>query len=608
MWADTETDVDYINFNGLAESLVECVMSTGDRPVCIGVSGAWGTGKSSMLKLTRAAIISDEKNVDKYIFVEFNAWLFQGFDDARASLMETIAEAISKQVSADETLSKKASALIRRMNWFRVAKLTAGAAASVALGIPLIGPIGDILTHAQSAMTDGASKENVDGAIKAGSEVAEGILHEKIESPPQEIHKIRTAFENLLEQSGRRLVVFIDDLDRCLPETAISTLEAIRLFMFVKHTSFIVAADTDMIKDAVRKHFDGMGEKYVTNYFDKLIQISIPVPSLGPVESKAYMMNLFAESSSLNSSIKESIRQHIKKSLEDSWKGSRLTPDDIAKQVPGLPPELLNNFRIAEQLAFVMSNQSAIDGNPRLIKRLLNTISLRQSIARRHAIPVREEILAKMLLLERWASNSFSATCRESANAPNGRSASIGFMESGEHDKCASGATDWKTDFMVRWSAMQPALAEVDLRPYVHLSKDRAIPIMGSIPLSGEASDILDAILTSPTDSKAMTARLRALSNSDFSMIADAVLHKFEDIPEWGANGELEALVILAGLNELVSIKVIGFFQGRPGGSLKAGLVPKLIQNQWGKILLAKIKEKNDISAPLRAAISKAGI
>lgn len=66
------------------------------------------------------------------------------------------------------------------------------------------------------------------------------------------------------------LVVLIDDLDRCLPETTISTLEAIRLFLFLKNTAFVIAADNDMIKHAVRRHFEGVEDDLlVTNYFDK---------------------------------------------------------------------------------------------------------------------------------------------------------------------------------------------------------------------------------------------------------------------------------------------------------------------------------------------------
>ncbi|MCG4274512.1 KAP family NTPase [Acetobacter senegalensis] len=91
-------------------------------------------------------------------------------------------------------------------------------------------------------------------------------------------------------------MVLIDDLDRCLPETTISTLEAIRLFLFLKNTAFVIAADNDMIKHAVRRHFEGVPDDLlVTNYFDKLIQVPIRVPPLGTQEVRAYMMLLFVE-------------------------------------------------------------------------------------------------------------------------------------------------------------------------------------------------------------------------------------------------------------------------------------------------------------------------
>ena len=61
---------------------------------------------------------------------------------------------------------------------------------------------------------------------------------------PDEINAFRKAFDDLLDKADvKQLVVLIDDLDRCLPDTAIETLEAIRLFVFTSHTAFIVAAD-----------------------------------------------------------------------------------------------------------------------------------------------------------------------------------------------------------------------------------------------------------------------------------------------------------------------------------------------------------------------------
>jgi predicted KAP-like P-loop ATPase len=75
----------------------------------------------------------------------------------------------------------------------------------------------------------------------------------------------------------------VDDLDRCLPQTAISTLESIRLLLFLKRSAFVVAADNEFIRGAVRVHFAGTGisDEVATNYFDKLIQVPLHVPRLG---------------------------------------------------------------------------------------------------------------------------------------------------------------------------------------------------------------------------------------------------------------------------------------------------------------------------------------
>ena len=59
---------------------------------------------------------------------------------------------------------------------------------------------------------------------------------------------------------GVKLIVLIDDLDRCLPPTTISTLEAIRLFLFLQNTAFVIAADDTMIKHSVRSHFEGVDD------------------------------------------------------------------------------------------------------------------------------------------------------------------------------------------------------------------------------------------------------------------------------------------------------------------------------------------------------------
>ena len=107
----------------------------------------------------------------------------------------------------------------------------------------------------------------------------------------------RQKFEEILGQLRVKLVVLVDDLDRCLPETAISTLEAMRLLLFVKRTAFIIAADEQMIRNGVRAYFNRVEllDGLVTSYFDKLIQVPIKIPHLGIAEVKVYIVLLFME-------------------------------------------------------------------------------------------------------------------------------------------------------------------------------------------------------------------------------------------------------------------------------------------------------------------------
>jgi len=140
VWADTETNIDYINFSTVADSVVELIEQAQGKPLSIGVSGAWGVGKSSLVMLTREALERREREQalaagikegdfkSKYIFVSFNAWLYQGYDDARAALMEAIAVELAKVAEERNTGIKKTQDFLSRIDWFRLASMTAGSA------------------------------------------------------------------------------------------------------------------------------------------------------------------------------------------------------------------------------------------------------------------------------------------------------------------------------------------------------------------------------------------------------------------------------------------------------------------------------------------------
>ena len=75
MWPDNETEKDFLNFSGVAGTVAEIITQATGRPTSIGISGSWGAGKSSMIKLVRAALAEkDQNDPEQFIYVEFNAW------------------------------------------------------------------------------------------------------------------------------------------------------------------------------------------------------------------------------------------------------------------------------------------------------------------------------------------------------------------------------------------------------------------------------------------------------------------------------------------------------------------------------------------------------
>ena len=125
MWPDNETERDFLNFSGVADTVAEIIVQARGRPISIGVSGAWGIGKSSMIKLRDPPQRPRKEGERDFVFVEFNAWLYQGYDDARAALMDVIAHEARRRSRNPRSAIDKVKSLGRRIKWLRAAKLAA---------------------------------------------------------------------------------------------------------------------------------------------------------------------------------------------------------------------------------------------------------------------------------------------------------------------------------------------------------------------------------------------------------------------------------------------------------------------------------------------------
>lgn len=249
MWADRESETDYLNFEEVSKMTVDILTMPGMLPISLGIFGNWGTGKSSLLKLIEKELKNLNASDNGYIIVNFDAWLYQGYDDARISILEVIATELNEAAKGNETLLKKAKGLLARINIFRVLGLAAEGLA-LTHGVPTGGLLargigsGQKLFNSITGETQ-LTQENYQDLTKEvqeGKDVASGLLKDVSNiTPPQQISAFRKDYSEVLAGLKRPLIVIIDNLDRCLPSNTIHTLEAIRLFLFLPNTAFIIA-------------------------------------------------------------------------------------------------------------------------------------------------------------------------------------------------------------------------------------------------------------------------------------------------------------------------------------------------------------------------------
>jgi predicted KAP-like P-loop ATPase len=181
MWRDSESEQDFLNFTEIADQIATLATNPALLPISIGVFGTWGTGKSTVLKLVEA-LLPKPKDGDEEthnpIIVKFDAWMYQGFDDARTALMEVVASKLLTIAQEKKTLVEKAKEFPGRVNYFRGLAMVANFGIGMALGIPP-----GLLTRAGAAVSSafaGNVTEDQYGELKKDAVEAKKGLTELI--------------------------------------------------------------------------------------------------------------------------------------------------------------------------------------------------------------------------------------------------------------------------------------------------------------------------------------------------------------------------------------------------------------------------------------------
>lgn len=601
MWNDQETAVDLLGHRTLAKAITELIHEDRLAPLTIGIFGDWGAGKSSVLSM----VCTELSKNDRVCCITFNGWLFQGYEDAKSALMEAIVTELQALQPWNEQLKTKAVSLLRHINWLKLAKRGGTEIAWLAsTGVPSPTTFMEVVDRVKEHVnkpSEGSEQE--DGK----KEELKEFLNEKVaqeNSVAKEIHSFRKGFEELLETAKvDRLVILIDDLDRCMPKTAIETLEAMKLFFFAKGTVFVLAADEEMIVNAVRQEFptlaQGAGQMdYTRNYLEKLIQVPFRIPPMGKAESRTYITLLLAEYALQDQpEAFEKILDKAAETFERPWLGKRLDADRIAEALGKLPDSLKQPLLLADRITNPLTE--ILKGNPRQLKRFLNTLLLRRRVATAQGIGdlVHEDVLAKLMLLERFSETTFKDLAQRVAQSPDGgRVDAIKALESsaregaGSKRKAGKGGSpppaeptpvpsEWAgNEWLISWARMEPALGEVDLRPYIYISRERSPGFVAESGL-GERLEELARKLTSGSEvyHTGVKPELRELSSDEARKLFAHLIRLAREAPDWKARIPLpvEGLRTLCSAQTTLGFEdeLLNLFEGMPATALGAWAV-----------------------------------
>lgn len=523
LWSDEPTGRDLLSFLAVAETVADAVLDDLLDPIALGLSGSWGAGKTSVLELVKQEVERRaEADATRVLVVSTQPWSYDPAVGPKESLIAEVLEALKGEIdtSAGDHAQNLLLKLTKRVKWAKALKMAA--LTSITLQLPKVEDVLDLI--------------NEDPAEGETEPTERGLAH------------FREEFAELLASDGlqqvSRVVVLVDDLDRCLPETVVETLEAIRLFLSAKGMSFVIAADEARVADAIQKRLGtpgderGQGETPAELYLHKIVQTTIPIPALSQFDTQAYLLLLLAEAKLEAATFEALVASTADLRLQAGSLDDLQIPHDV---------DLAEERATASRLTPLLYEK--FHGNPRRIKRFLNDLHVRQSVASRRGITLASDAVAKLMMLERLLEDDFKTVLgwlahtelRDQLDALDRAANEAASTEPAEVDDAAEkvAASNKKqgapkataeapapdeapfSDSLIRWAKLPPKLDASDIGGYLYLAASFAGIELVSNALPERLRDIASALIsTVQVDRNAVTDdALRAVKPADARLL-----------------------------------------------------------------------------------------
>ncbi|MGG6229353.1 KAP family P-loop NTPase fold protein [Tenacibaculum sp. SDUM215027] len=586
MWSDNDTEIDFLDFSYLIQGTKNIIYNDELLPCTIGIYGDWGGGKSSLMRMIEADI-KEDKGI---LSIKFNGWLFEGYDDAKSVLLTTIVEKIISNQKLNSKAKNLAKKLFHQIDWMKLAKK----ASAHGLAYLATGGIGNAMLLAKEGIDFSGTElgetikdinfDNYDAVVESIEDTTKQgkkLLTRGIRDFHQDLGKL------IKESKYEKIVVFIDDLDRCTSDTIISTLEAIKLFLYAENSIFVISAYEKLINYAVRKRFPeipGEAKEVGRDYLEKLIQFPIRIPQMNTLEIETYINLLFTKLYLEDDGHFFTLLDNLKKNEQGTINSSSLTHKNISNYLETVPSELNNALILSSQITPILTN--GLNGNPRQCKRFLNMLLMRKEMAKNKNIDLKIRLLAKVMLLEYFRPEHFTSLSEINTGDKEKKtkfdSFEKEFIKNSESIKesTSNEFESWSNDpWLENWLKIEPSLNSEDLIPYFFFSRDnlRAQPIQAQ-RLSPQAQEIFMLLVSG---SKAKLSKgiqeMIKLGQGDSANILSAISDKIRSSDTKSIINNLltTQCKICEVKTELIS-EYFEFLQRLPEGKIPIQLVPAL--------------------------------
>jgi KAP family P-loop domain len=351
---DSPTTEPALGYRGVGQAFAS-IISQSEPRFAIGIFGGWGSGKTTLMDAIRAALVEDS-----LVSVAFNAWRFEREPQILVPLLDTIRSAlVAWSESRDRNTREKIRSIANRIG--RVVRaLATGLSAEV--GLPGAAKVSYDVGTALDALSAPGEPESAQSLYVAA------------------FQELERAFAEFRTGGVRRVVVFVDDLDRCLPSNALDLLESMKLFFDLPGFVFVVGLDEDVVQRAIRAKFAELDRDLPTRDEQELIATSLTSQRLG----REYIKKIFQVPYSLPAMMP----QQLDDLLEAMYKEAGLRADQLSDL----------RKRVRPYLECVAIQRRV---NPREVKRFINAYTL-QTLVRPELDPGTVLALQTLLFRQDW--------------------------------------------------------------------------------------------------------------------------------------------------------------------------------------------------------------